>query len=112
MYLLFCKLGLDRSDGNSMRIKRHTDTDVGCSGRYNDVGYAAKRMEEECSIIGLEGMERYTSTSVEACIRNYRRVSLSVTESKERKSKKSALPGDIPQRQCISSTHVKSRCLV
>jgi len=47
-----------------------SDIDVGCAGGYNGGGYAAKRMEEQCSMIGLDGMDRYTSTFLEVCIRN------------------------------------------
>jgi len=36
----------------------------------NDGGYAANRMTDEFSMIGLDGIERYTSTDLELCIRN------------------------------------------
>ena len=44
-------------------------TDVGAE-RDNEVGYAAKRMAEECSMMGLDGIERYTSMFLEVCMRN------------------------------------------
>lgn len=37
-----------------------------------DLGYAAKRISKQCSMIGVDGIDRYTSTLWEVCIRNYK----------------------------------------
>jgi len=36
----------------------------------NEFGYGAKRIAEESSMIGLDVIDRYTSTFLDVCMRN------------------------------------------
>jgi hypothetical protein len=47
-----------RLHNGHMWKKKRGHTDMGCAGGYNDVGYAAKRIPEECSIMGCDGIQR------------------------------------------------------